>query len=98
MLAPTVISLLVGMALAQRFRVLVLFPAILLTLFLAIGAAMMRPEPDWRLGLTALITVVGLQVGYLAGIGIRHLTVLACASRRPTGPLTSSTPPHRPAH
>ena len=75
-----------------------MFPAILVTLFLVIGAAMVRAEPDWMLGLTALTTVVGLQVGYLAGIGIRHLTVLARASRRSTGPLTSSLPPHRPAN
>ena len=85
------------MALAQRVKVLVLFPAIVLTVFLAI-AAILRTELVWMLGLTALMTVVGLQMGYLAGTGIRHLTVLARASRRPTGPLTSSTPPHRPAH
>ena len=98
MLTPTLISLLVGMVLAQRFKVLVLFPAILLTLFLATGAAIVRTQQlDWMLGLTALTTVVGLQVGYLAGIGVRHLTVLARTSRRPIGPLTSSIPPHRPA-
>ncbi len=98
MLTPTIISLLVGMVLAQRFKVLVLFPVILLTLFLAIGAGIVRPEAGWTAGLTATATIVGLQVGYLFGVGIRHLMVLARVSRRRVASLTSSLPPQRSAH
>ena len=98
MLTPTIISLLVGMVLAQRFRVLALFPVILLTLFLASGAAILRPEAGWTVGLTATMIIVGLQVGYLFGIGIRHVMVLARVSRRRAASLSSSLWPQRPAH
>ncbi len=97
MLTPTIVSLLVGMVLAQRFKVLVLFPVILLTLFLALGAGIVRPGAAWPLGLTAVVVIVCLQVGYVFGIGIRHLMVLARVSRRRTASLSSSLP-QRPAH
>ncbi len=98
MLTSTIIGLLIGMVLAQRFKVLALFPAIALILFFAIGIAMVRSDAGWTIGLTAIVTIVGLQMGYLFGIGIRHIMVLIRVSRRRAASLTSSLPPQRPAH
>jgi hypothetical protein len=82
MVTLTIISLLVGTFLAQRFKVLVLAPVILLfTVILAFGAGIARADAGWTVGLTATMTIVGLQIGYLLGIGIRHLIVVARASR-----------------
>jgi hypothetical protein len=39
-----------------------------------------------------------LQLGYLLGLGVRHVTVLARASRRRAASLASSLPPQRSAH
>jgi hypothetical protein len=78
MVTLTIISLLVGTFLAQRFKVLVLAPVILLfTVILAFGAGIARADAGWTVGLTATMTIVGLQIGYLLGIGIRHLIVVA---------------------
>lgn len=95
MVTPALIGLLVGMLLAQRFKVLVLAPVILLTLIFAIGAGIARADAVWVAGSTAAVTIVGLQIGYLLGIGIRHLIVLARATRLRTASLGSSLPTRR---
>jgi hypothetical protein len=95
MFTPAIISLLVGMFLGQRFKVLVLAPVILLTLILAIGAGIARVDAVWALGLTAAVTIVGLQIGYLLGIGIRHLIVVARAIRLRAASLGGSLPTRR---
>ncbi len=95
MVTPAIIGLLVGMLLAQRFKVLVLVPVILLTLVFAIGAGIARADGVWAVGSTAAVTIVGLQIGYLLGIGIRHLIVLARASCLRTASLGSSLPTRR---
>jgi hypothetical protein len=96
MLTPTIISLLVGMVLAQRFKVLVLFPVIALALVFAGGAAMARPDATWSFIVTSLLTIVGLQAGYLFGIGVRHLMVLVRVSRYRAASLANSLPPRSP--
>ena len=98
MLMPTIIGVLVGMVLAQRFKVLALFPVIVLTLFVASSAAIVHPTAAWTLGLITILMIVGLQLGYLFGIGIRHVTLLTRASRRRATSLARSLSPQRPAH
>jgi hypothetical protein len=98
MLFSALISLLIGTVLAGRFKVLILAPAFMLTLVLAIGTWLVRADAAWSIGMTALVVIVGLQVGYLLGIGVRYATVLARASRSRSGSLTNSVSPHRPAH
>lgn len=87
MLAPAIISLLAGTALGQWFRVLILGPIILLTLLLALGVGIAHGEDAWAITKAAAAAIVGLQVGYLFGIGLRHLTVLARANRQRAGRL-----------
>jgi len=77
----TLLGLVIGTILGQRFKVLVLAPAILLILLLAIGAAIVGNNPAWSVAAHAAMALLGLQLGYLLGIGIRYLKVLARANR-----------------
>ena len=96
MVTPAIIGLLVGIFLAQRFKVLVLAPVILLTLILAIGAGIARADDTaWAVWLTAAVTIVGLQIGYLLAIGIGHLIAVTRASRLREASLGGSLPTRR---
>jgi len=81
MLTPALVSLLIGLALAQRFKVLSLIPVILLTLLFALTAEVSAANAAWTSALTAADAIAGLQVGYLLGIGLRQLTLIARAHR-----------------
>jgi hypothetical protein len=81
MLTPALVSLLIGLMLAQRFKVLSLIPVILLTVLFALTAAFAGANATWTSTLTAAVAIAGLQVGYLLGIGLRHLTLIARAHR-----------------
>ena len=70
-----ILSLLAGIVLGQRFRILILTPAILLTLLLTTGAGIARADSAWIIGLSAVMASACLQIGYLAGTGIRCLLV-----------------------
>jgi len=98
MLTPAIISLLVGMVLAQRFKVLILFPVIMLTVVLAVSVGIARADATWAAALTLVVVIVGLQLGFLLGIGVRHVMLLTRASRLRATSLTSSLRPQRPTH
>jgi hypothetical protein len=66
------ISLLLGMVLGQRFRVLVLLPAMGIILSVAIGMGLASALGLRPTALLAVGSVVSLQIGYLAGIGLRY--------------------------
>lgn len=97
MLMPALISLLIGSVLGQHFKVLILYPIFLATLFLAASVAMARPDADWTAGLTVVVVIVGLQIGYLVGIGIWCL-LEGRASRLPSSSLPNSLPPQHSVH
>jgi hypothetical protein len=92
MLMSAIIGLLIGMTLGQRYSVLTLAPVFILILFMAFGAAVVRPDVAWSAAKTAALVVTALQVGYLLGVGIRFLIVWARASRRRTTSLANSLP------
>jgi uncharacterized membrane protein len=98
MLTPAIISFLVGLALAQRFKVLILIPVILLTLVFAIVAGLSGAAAGWASALTAVVTITGVQIGYLLGIALRHAMLLARAQRRRAGSLTRPLPPQWRVH
>ncbi len=81
MLTPAVVGLLIGMALGQRLRVLVLAPVILLIVMLAFVTAVLHLQNIWAITKTAVIAIVTLQTGYLVAIGIRHLVIPSQTSR-----------------
>jgi hypothetical protein len=98
MLFSALVSLMIGVVLARRFKVLILAPAFMLTLVLAIGTGLARTDVAWSIGSTALVVIIGLQVGYLFGSGMRHVMVLVRAGRPRSDTFAHTLPPHRPAH
>jgi hypothetical protein len=90
MLLVTVISLMLGMTLSQRFKVFVLLPAILLTLLIALVTASALAMPlEWIVAKATGCAVIGLQIGYLFGLGIRHLAMPVHANRSCEGLTTT---------
>ena len=91
MVASAIIGLLVGAILAQRAKVLVLVPVITVTFLIAIGTAMTRDYAVWTTAMTATVVIVGLQIGYLLGIAVRFVRVLARANRMRSSSPTIAT-------
>jgi hypothetical protein len=98
MLLLGIFTLLIGMVLGQRFRVLTLVPAGLLMLLFAIAAGAALGESSWQIGLNAVIAIVCIQLGYLFGLGTRHLLLISRARRLRAASLEGSMPARRPAH
>jgi predicted Na+-dependent transporter len=76
-----IFSLLAGLALGQRFKVFVLVPAIALVLLVAISTSIAFAQGLWSATEVAVVSVVNLQIGYLAGTAIRWSLAAARASR-----------------
>jgi hypothetical protein len=72
MMMPAIIGFLIGAAVAQRFKVLMLIPVVLLTLLIIVAGSVTRTEALWNIALAALIVTGSLQIGYLAGSALRH--------------------------
>ena len=87
-----------GMVLGQRFKVLILMPAIALATLVAVATGIGRTEPFWSVLLAAALSVTGLQIGYLAGTGVRLLIAATRASRRRQAPLEQPLQARGPAH
>lgn len=88
---------LVGAALGQRFTVLVLVPAILVTLGVAIGLGIARGQTPGTITLVAVAAIACLQIGYLLGLGVRQLIQNRASRQRPAS-FADSSPARRPAH
>jgi hypothetical protein len=80
-MALPLISLLMGMVLGQRFKVLVLVPALAFVLVVAVGAGVARVQGLWPTALMAAGAVASLQIGYLGGTGLRHVIAAARISK-----------------
>jgi len=92
-----IFMLLVGAALGQRFTVLVLVPAILVTLGVAIGVGIVRAQGPGTIVLVTVAAIACLQIGYLLGLGIRQL-IQGRASRLRSASFADSSHARRPAH
>jgi hypothetical protein len=92
------INLLAGMVLGQRFKVLALVPAIAVSLLVAIGAGIAHSRGPGPTILLAALAVASLQIGYLAGLGIRYALASARASGLRTASLHGPEPVRRAAH
>ena len=85
------VSLLVGVVLGQRFKVLVLAPATAIVLVLAVGV--MHDRTAWSIVLVAAAAATSMQIGYLVGIGVHHVLAAALSRRSsPLAPTTTSSP------
>jgi hypothetical protein len=97
MMTLSMISFFAGAALAQRFKVMVLMPAIVIVVGLAVATGFAHVPTAWSVVLMAATAATCLQVGYLVGIGIRHFLVAALPQS--TCSLASrKTPARRAAH
>jgi hypothetical protein len=92
MLAPAILSLLLGLSLAQRFNVFVLIPVILLIVIFALAGALAHRDAALISALTATVAIVSLQIGYLLGIGISYRTLRGRARRLVAASLRSLPP------
>ncbi len=91
MITLSMISLLVGAALGQRFKVMVLMPVIAIVLVLVVATGVLLAQTAWAIVLMAGVAATCLQIGYFVGIAIHHLVSTASSqSPRP------SPPPRRP--
>lgn len=80
MLLLSAASFLVGAALAQRFNIMILIPAFLAILMLALGIGAAEALTAWSIVVTAATIATSMQVGYLIGMSI-HDVLAAAASR-----------------
>ena len=77
----SIVSLLVGALLAQRFKIIVLVPATLTVLVIAVGAgAAQAGSAWWIVGMIAAASV-SMQAGYFVGMLFQHFLVALWASR-----------------
>jgi hypothetical protein len=92
------ISLLGGMVLGQRFKVLALVPAIAVSLPVAIGVGIAHSDGFGRTVLLAALAVASLQIGYLLGVAIRYSLAAARTSGLRTASVHASQPTRHAAH
>ena len=98
MMIISVVSLLVGAVLGQRFKVLVLMPATAIVLVLAAATGVTQGQTAWSIVLMAAAAATSMQIGYLIGIGIRHVLGAVWSSRSsPLSSATASSPARQPA-
>src|SRR5258708_15047152 len=78
----SIVSLTAGALLAQRFKIIVLMPATLAVVLLAIGAGLAQTQGVWPTLLMIAAASVCIQTGYFVGMLIHHGlgTLLACRS------------------
>jgi hypothetical protein len=75
-----IIHVLAGVALGLRFKVLILVPAVTLTMLFAAIVGVARGDMFWSIAIAMILLVTAIQVGYLAGILIR--AKIECSERR----------------
>jgi membrane protein DedA with SNARE-associated domain len=87
----SIVSLSVGALLAQRFRIIVLVPATLAVLVIAIGAGAAQASSAWRIVGMIAAASVSMQLGYFVGMLIQQgLGALSASRSSPLSPTTSA--------
>ena len=66
-----IIHFLAGAALGLRFKVMILVPALTLTMLFAAMVGVTRGDKFWFIAVAMILLGTAIQVGYLAGILIR---------------------------
>ncbi len=89
----TIVSFLAGAALGQRFKVMVLMPAMLIVLGISIATGIAHAQSAWAIALMVAIAATCLQIGYFVGIGVRHVL-----STKPSSLASPATAPRHATH
>ena len=87
MLVLSTVSFVVGAALAQRFKIMVLVPAVATVLTVAVGIGATNAYTAWSIVVTAVIAATSMQVGYLIGMSIHGLLAGASSRSAPSTPV-----------
>ena len=66
-----VISVLAGIVLGLRYKVVILVPAVMFVVIFAITVGIARGDHFWSIALAIMIVGTAVQLGYLVGIAIR---------------------------
>lgn len=69
----TIVSFLTGAALGQRFKVMVLMPAMLVVPGIWIVTGIAHAQSAWAIAFMVATATTCLQIGYIVGIGVRHI-------------------------
>jgi hypothetical protein len=75
------ISVLAGIAIGLRYKIVILLPAISLVIAFAMMIEIARGDPVWSIVLAVAISATAIQLGYLAGILIRAAFERVTAAR-----------------
>jgi hypothetical protein len=67
----TIISILAGIALGLRYKVVILVPAVTLAIIFAMIVGIARADHVWSIILAMVALGTAVQLGYLAGTAIR---------------------------
>jgi hypothetical protein len=70
-LEMVIIHVLAGAALGLRFKVMILVPALTLTMLFAAIIGVAHDDQFWSIAVAMILLGTAIQVGYLAGILIR---------------------------
>jgi membrane protein DedA with SNARE-associated domain len=92
MMTLLITTLLAGMVLGQRFKVLILLPGITVVVIAAVAMGIARAEHLRLIALMAVGAAAALQVGYLLGTAIRAFLVAARAARIYRSPVAAPAP------
>ena len=74
-----VVSVLVGIILGLRFKVMILVPAITLATLLAVTVGVARAYPFWSIVMAIILLGSAVQIGYFVGIVMRGVIASNCA-------------------
>ena len=88
MITLSIVSFLVGAALGQRFKVVVLMPAMVIVPGIWIVTGIAHAQSAWAIILMVATAATCLQIGYFVGIGFRH--VLSTRSSSLASPATAA--------
>jgi hypothetical protein len=94
MLPTAIVSILLGAVLAQRFKFWILLPLFVLAILVSISAAFARHDGALAAEFSAMV-IIGLQIGYVAGLGLGHIMLLSRVSSRPRRAALSRLFPRR---
>jgi hypothetical protein len=83
-MAITALFLLIGGALRFRFKVLILLPAIILTVVVTSSIEIFHGQDAWSSALATLAAVFAIQIGYLIGIAACAVVTHAMAITQET--------------
>jgi hypothetical protein len=87
------LGLMIGMVLGQRFKLLILLPAITLGLLGTVILGVARADDAWSIVGRGVLLSTALQIGYLIGTVIRALMVAIRGARIYAGRGMPSTEP-----